>query len=193
MSLELKGVTKKYGDKVVIDNFSYKFEDKGLYLIRGDSGVGKTTLLRMISGLDDCYSGNIIGAGIGRVVVSFQEYRLFPTLSAIDNVVKVLADKESDQKAQKAEAALSYLNFEKSDFHKFPAELSGGMKQRISIVRAVTSDKPILLLDEPLKELDDELVGKVISLLKAEAEKRLVIVVSHAYFEHFEKDKVIVL
>ena len=189
MSLEICSISKRFRDKLVIDNFSYAFNDTGLYIIKGESGVGKTTLLRLISGLDTDFIGEIKGGGIANVAFSFQEYRLFPTLSAIDNILKVV---ETDGKGYEAVSeTLSYLNFDKADYGKLPEELSGGMKQRISIVRAISSDKPVLLLDEPLKELDDDLINKVVALLKKESERRLVILVTHAYFERFDDAEII--
>ena len=191
MSLEICGVTKKFGDKLVIDNFSYEFGERGLYIIKGDSGAGKTTLLRMISGLDSDYEGEIFGGGVGNVALSFQEYRLFHTLTAIDNILMVVDG--GDSKCDEVKKVLSYLNFNEADYVKLPSELSGVMKQRISIVRAIFADKPVLLLDEPLKELDDELIGKLIALIKKEAEKRVVIVVTHAYFDRFSEGEIIEL
>ena len=78
--LILNNVSKAFGDKVLFENLSLEF-NTGLYLIRGNSGIGKTTLLRIIAGLDTDYDGEVIGGGLKNVSFSFQEYRLFPTLN----------------------------------------------------------------------------------------------------------------
>ena len=83
--LELKNVTKSFGEKQIFKDFSHSF-NTGIYIIKGTSGIGKTTLLRMISGLDTNFDGEISGGGIQNVSLSFQEYRLFEHLNAIENV-----------------------------------------------------------------------------------------------------------
>ena len=82
MSLEIIDLSKSFGERAVLDSFSYKFDQTGLYVIAGESGIGKTTLLRIIAGLDKDYSGSVVGGGIDNVSFMFQEYRLFPSLSA---------------------------------------------------------------------------------------------------------------
>lgn len=178
MSLLIKNLAKSFGDKIVFSDFSYEFPDKGLYLIKGDSGAGKTTLLRIISGLDTAYSGDVLGGGIPQVSYAFQEYRLFPTLTAIENVlISSKAENESD--VEKAKSFLSRLGFSSQDMNLYPSELSGGMKQRVSLARAFFSESKILLLDEPTKELDPTLCSVVLNMIAEEARKRLVIMVSH--------------
>ena len=80
MSLTLNDISKSYENKVIFKNFSYTFSDTGIYAVVGDSGVGKTTLLRIIAGLDTAYEGEILGGGVENVSFAFQEYRLFPNL-----------------------------------------------------------------------------------------------------------------
>ena len=87
MSLTIKNLNKSFESKQIITDFSYDFDSKGLYVIIGESGIGKTTLLRIIAGLDKDYGGDVLGGGIGKVSFVFQEHRLFPTVSAIDNVI----------------------------------------------------------------------------------------------------------
>ena len=87
MNLSINNVSKSFDKKILFDNFSLVLPEKGVFVLSGESGVGKTTLLRMISGLDTDFSGEISGGGIKNCSVAFQEYRLFPTLSALDNLV----------------------------------------------------------------------------------------------------------
>ncbi len=171
MGLSIKNLYKAFGEKTIFSDFSYEFEDKGIYAIVGESGRGKTTLLRLIAGLDDKYKGEISG---GEVSVCFQEYRLFPALSAQENVTEATGATDTE-----AENMLCRLGFSKEDVNRYPAELSGGMKQRVSLVRAFLKKSPILLLDEPTKELDDALKATLYSIIKEESKMRLVIFVSH--------------
>ena len=179
MALIIKNLSKSFGNKTVFDTFSYEFQDRGLYLLKGNSGVGKTTLLRMIAGLDGSYDGEIIGGGIKNTSVAFQEYRLFPMLSALDNAVIPNAEGNECDVLFRAKELLRALGFSEHDMQLKPKELSGGMKQRVSLTRAFLRKAPVLLLDEPTKELDGVLQGKVIDIIRKEAESRLVIVVTH--------------
>ena len=179
MSLELRSVTKSFGENTLFRDFSYVFPNAGSYVLKGDSGTGKTTFLRMISGIDNDYSGEIIGGGIENTSICFQEYRLFPLISAFANVLKVAFPTANEENSQKTFALLSKLGFTEESMKLKPSKLSGGMKQRIAFARAVLRDTPILLLDEPTKELDSELSSKMIDIIKEESKKRLVITVTH--------------
>ena len=177
--LEIKNLSKSFDGKILFKNFSYSFSDRGVYAVVGESGIGKTTLLRMIAGLDKDYDGEIVGGGAKKVSFAFQEYRLFPWLSAIDNVIFAISDRKDEAVTKKAYDMLSKLGFNESDMKLTPDELSGGMKQRVSIARAMLFDAPIMLLDEPTKELDSGNADVVRSLILEESEHRLVIVVTH--------------
>ena len=179
MGLELKGIRKAFGKKVIFNDFNFTFEDKGIYAITGKSGSGKTTLLRIIAGLDKNFSGDIIGGGLKDTSVCFQEHRLFPTLSAFDNVFKVAFKEETESNKNKAQRLLTRLNFSESDMLLLPNELSGGMRQRIAFARAVLKDSKILILDEATKELDASLTEEMLNIIKEEAKKRTVIIVTH--------------
>lgn len=179
MNLKLNILEKKFDDKVIFKDFSYKFDEKGVYLLFGKSGTGKTTLLRIIAGLDKKFKGTVEGAGAENVSFVFQEYRLFPNLTALNNVVLAISDGKDDKIKKKAMNLLLNLGFSESDLHLLPGELSGGMKQRVSFARALLKNAPILLLDEPTKELDSELRNKLYEIIKEEAKTRLVIMVSH--------------
>ena len=179
MSLQINNVTKYFADKCILKNFSYTFDNSGIYAIVGDSGVGKTTLLRMIASLDKNYSGNITGGGFKKVSFAFQEYRLFPQLTALENVVFSVSDRKNEAVCEKARDMLLSLGINEADINLLPDQLSGGMKQRVSIARALISDAEILLLDEPTKELDSENCDNVLRLVKNLSQMKLVIIVSH--------------
>ena len=175
MSLKINNVTKRFGEKVILDNFSYSFTETGLYIVTGESGIGKTTLIRMIAGLDKDFFGEISNGGIDNTSFMFQEYRLFPTLTALKNAAIPLKSED----IEKAAKLLHRLGFSEDDVKKKPVHLSGGMKQRVAFARAVLMSSPILILDEPTKELDAESVKSMLEIIEESAEKRLVIAVTH--------------
>ncbi len=179
MSIKITNLNKSFGDKSVLNGFSYSFNGTGIYVLKGESGVGKTTLLRMIAGLDGDYQGSIVGAGIGRVGMAFQEHRLFPQLTALENVIFANSDTKDEAVCKKAEDMLSRLNISEGDKCLLPSKLSGGMKQRVSLARAFISDFPILLLDEPTKELDERNAVAVREIIKSLSREKLIIIVSH--------------
>ena len=180
MSLIIKNLTKKFDDKTIIDNLSYEFPDHGVVAITGESGIGKTTLLRIISGLEKNYDGEVLGSGFSNVSFAFQEYRLFSNLSALDNVIFAISDTKNEAVVKKAKEILLSLGLKESDFDLFPGELSGGMKQRISLARAFLKDAPTLLLDEPTKELDKENITLLTAVIQKISEDRLVVIVTHS-------------
>lgn len=179
MSLTIKNLTKSFDQKEIFQSFSYSFSDKGIYALSGESGIGKTTLLRIISGLDKDYTGELLGGGIGRCSIAFQEHRLFAELTALENVVFAISDRKDKAVLEKAENLLQILGFKKEDLSLTPPHLSGGMKQRVSIARALLRDAPILLLDEPTKELDEANAAVIRELILAEGKSRLVILATH--------------
>ena len=179
MSLVISNLKKAFGSKTIFDNFSYTFKDTGIYALTGESGVGKTTLLRLIAGLDTTYSGEILGGGIGNVSFAFQEHRLFPNLSALDNVILANHDKPTDEVMAEAKNMLLSLGIAEKDIHLTPSELSGGMRARVSLARAFLKKSPMLLLDEPTSELDAENAELVRKVIKKQSESQLVIMVTH--------------
>ena len=175
--IKLKNLSKTFGRKVIFENINFEFDDVGLYLIKGESGRGKTTLLRIIAGLDTSYKGEVKKTVKCSVSFMFQEYRLFPNLSALENISVMLNEKtDADQIAY---TALIDLGFNDEETRFYPSQLSGGMKQRVALARALKFDSSLLILDEPTKELDPALKNKVFEIIKAESEKRLVILVTH--------------
>ncbi len=179
MSLEIKNLSKSFGDKQLFSNLSYKFPSIGSVAVIGESGAGKTTLLRMIAELDKDYIGEIIKSRKENVSFAFQEHRLFSTVSALDNLRLVSFSSDDHEAYKRSEEMLLSLGFTKEDTALFPCELSGGMKQRVSLARAFLKDSGILLLDEPTKELDEENISLVLNEIKRQSQHRLVIIVTH--------------
>ena len=109
MARQFKNVTKVFGERVILDSFSYTFENAGLYALVGRSGAGKTTLLRLIAGLDKDFKGTI--EGFGTVSYAFQEYRLFDSLNALQNVYELAFPQKTDENVKLAKNLLLSLGF----------------------------------------------------------------------------------
>ncbi len=165
----LKNITKSYGDKKILNNISLEIPEKGVFGVFGPSGGGKTTLLRIICGLEKPDSGEVIEKNKFSVV--FQEDRLMPAMTALENVAAV-SDEET------ARAWLEKVGLAES-MHKKPAELSGGMSRRVAIARAFAFEADGLILDEPFKGLEEELKEKMAELISEYAQKKPVILVTH--------------
>ena len=179
MSIEIKNLKKSFDDKIIFDGFTYSFPDKGIFALVGKSGIGKTTLLRLISGLDKDYSGEI-SITESSFSFAFQEYRLFPQLTALENVIFANFETNNTAEMEISKNTLLNLGFAEEELDLLPHELSGGMKQRVSLARAFVNSSKVLLLDEPTKELDANNAKRVRDTIIEEGKKRLVILVTHA-------------
>ncbi|MBE6547049.1 MAG: ATP-binding cassette domain-containing protein [Ruminococcaceae bacterium] len=146
--LKVHNLSVKYGDHTVLQDLSASFPEQGVTALIGPSGVGKTTLFRVLSGLLKPTEGSVTST-YQKPAYLFQEPRLFPWMNALENVSVVCGDK------QKAQALLTELLPQEDALLKYPHELSGGMKQRVSIARALAYDPDILFMDEPFKGLDE--------------------------------------
>lgn len=161
--LELNQLTKSYGGKEIIRNVNLAVNEGEFVAIIGYSGTGKTTLMNMLSGLAKPDSGEalldgkpITGPGPDRSIV-FQNYSLLPWLTVYENIelaVKaVFPDWSADQQREHVEKHIAMVKLTPA-VGKLPKELSGGMRQRVSVARALSLNARILLLDEPLSALD---------------------------------------
>ncbi len=151
MDLILKDLTKSYGGHRVLDRFSHAFPQGCVTAIEGRSGCGKTTLLRLIAGLELPDGGSITGVPEGGIAMMFQEDRLPPQLTAAGCLKAVL--KRSEGLDAKIDAALRILGLG-DDLDKPVREFSGGMKRRVALARALLYPSNLVLLDEPFKGLD---------------------------------------
>ena len=169
---------KSFGEKQVIKDLSFSIEYGSTALIRGDSGSGKTTLLRLLAGIIKPDSGDISGIDRKRLSLLFQEDRLLPWFTALQNVEAVIRDKE---KKPLAAELLSELGLgDKKDMLALPSELSGGMNRRVAIARALAYDSDILILDEALRGLDEANTEKTVSVIKKYSEGKTLISVTHS-------------
>jgi ABC-type nitrate/sulfonate/bicarbonate transport system ATPase subunit len=172
MSVAILRLCKSYAGKPVIQNLDLNLPDRGLVGLTGPSGCGKTTLLCLLAGLEKPDSGWITGIEPRQVSMVFQEDRLLPWLSAEQNLTAVLPE------PGEAQAWLEKMQLRDWAGH-FPAELSGGMKRRIALARALGFPSQLLLLDEPFTGLDEDLKIQMAAYVRESAQTRLVLVVSH--------------
>lgn len=170
-SVEFRNVSMRYGAVTAVDNVSFDIEAGKLVTLLGPSGCGKTTTLRMIAGLEIASAGQILIGGKDVTKLSaadrdvsmvFQSYALFPHMSSLDNVAyglesSGLSKKEAREKAEEGLALVGLAGMG----GRLPAELSGGQQQRVAVARALVLEPQVLLLDEPLSNLDARLRRRV--------------------------------
>ncbi|MDR1648904.1 MAG: ABC transporter ATP-binding protein [Synergistaceae bacterium] len=160
----LEHVSFSYDREAILGGVDMEVTEGSFVCILGQSGCGKSTLLRLLAGLEKPESGRILvggkpvaGAGLDRGVV-FQDYGLFPWMTAGENILIALKQKfknmSADCRRQEAFRRLREVELDDAAFRKLPGELSGGMKQRCAIARAFGIDPPVLLMDEPFGALD---------------------------------------
>lgn len=180
--IRLEQVSFAYPDGTqVLSRFSAVLPERGLIRLSGPSGQGKTTLLRLLCGLEQPTEGTVRGVTPGDAAVVFQEDRLIPWLSVLDNV----AAASDEERARRALARLELDGLA----HKRPGELSGGQQRRVAIARALAYGGTLLALDEPFTGLDRPLAERVLDLLREAAREKPVVLVSHEM--DFEADLVL--
>ena len=159
MSIEVKNLIKAFEDKVVINDISFKVDDGEILAIVGFSGSGKSTVLKLISGLIPYDSGEIITSE-GDTAMVFQYSALFDSLNVFDNISfalrerKDLRHKYTEDDLRKIVAQKLELVGLKGIENKYPSELSGGMQKRVSFARAIVTKPNTILYDEPTAGLD---------------------------------------
>ncbi len=180
MKVELRGVSKAFGEQRVLENASFEAEFEHTLALVGPSGGGKSTLLRLLAGLDRPDAGEVrvndsalpgpeeeLRRYRRTIGIVFQAYNLFPHLSAAENVILPLVEVHGLSRA----AARSRADEELQRFrlaghaHKQPGQLSGGQRQRVAIARALAIRPRFLLLDEPTSALDPEMTAEVLDVI----------------------------
>ena len=190
--LELKQISKRFGDKQILSDFNLLVPEKQIVAIVGPSGGGKTTLLRMLAGLETIDSGQIIYNGENlpldalekRYLLGFvfQDFQLFPHLSVMENLILSPVKTMNVTKEEASKKAMSLLERLGLEQHAdaYPFSLSGGQKQRVALARAMMIDPEIIGYDEPTSALDPELRLEVEKLILQNRELGMTqIVVTH--------------
>lgn len=196
MKLEFDAITKRYGGHTVLDAITAQLEFPHVLALLGPSGGGKSTLLRVIGGLESPETGSLTIDGqrvptgerslrtfrsnIGTV---FQSWNLFPHLNALANIMLPLTAVHGLAPEAARDRSLELLErlHLTGHAHKRPAELSGGQRQRVAIARAVAIHPRLLLLDEPTSALDPEMTAEVLEVIAdLKSEGRTFILVTHA-------------
>lgn len=204
-SVTVRRLWKEYGDQVVLENLNLHIADREFVTIVGASGCGKTTFLRMLLGVEQPTRGQLLidgqpvpaEPGPDRGIV-FQRYSLFPHLSVIDNLLLGLELASSRwlgrlfgarrrAALEKADSLLEAIGLN-SARDKFPAQLSGGMQQRLSIAQSVICEPKILLLDEPFGALDPGITADMheIILRLWQANRMTIFMITHDLKESFQ-------
>jgi sn-glycerol 3-phosphate transport system ATP-binding protein len=167
MQIELEKVTKAWGEVKAVDKVSFTAPEGELLVVLGPSGCGKSTILRLIAGLETVTGGMIRIGGQDvtglppakrNISMVFQSYALFPHLNVAENIVFGLKVRklESAERKRRLARAIELLGLQ-GLLHRKPAELSGGQRQRVALGRAIVSEAPVCLMDEPLSNLDAKL------------------------------------
>jgi polar amino acid transport system ATP-binding protein len=191
--LELDGVVKRFGAKLVLDGVDLTVDEHEVVCLIGPSGCGKSTLLRCVDLLERIDGGRILldGRDISqrgidsnavrkRMAIVFQSFNLFPHLTVLDNVTlaprKAHGIRRADAEATARDLLARFGLGDKAD--EYPERLSGGQQQRAAIVRALTIDPDLLLLDEVTSALDPELVGEVLAAIRELADSGMTMVLA---------------
>ena len=177
----LKNVVKKYDTKTIINNISLEIKDKEFLVLVGSSGCGKSTILRMIAGLEDITGGEIyiddkcvnnVHPKDRDIAFVFQSYALYPHMTVYENIafplkMRGLKKDEIDKKVKEAADILNLSEY----LQRRPKQLSGGQRQRVALGRAIVRNPKVFLMDEPLSNLDAKLRVQMRSEIKKLHEK----------------------
>ena len=186
--LVLKNITKRFGNRLILNKINASYPSRGMFGIYGESGSGKSTLLNIISLLDNDYSGTLKinnldpkkdKINISRTIgIIYQHFNLLNNLTSYENV-ELACSLTGINNRKAIENTLKSVNLDKKLWHKKVINLSGGEKERVAIARALINNPSIIVADEPTGALDSSNSENTFNLLKQLSEKALVIVVSH--------------
>lgn len=197
--LKLDNVSYRYddaeADDYVLKDINYSFETGKVYAIKGKSGIGKTTLLSLLSGLENNYEGSIEFAGkelknidldnyrSRDIGIVFQSYNLLPHLTAIENIILSMnvSNLNIPNKEEQAISLMEKVGLTKNQKDRRVLKLSGGEQQRVAIARSLSYNPLMILADEPTGNLDKETENEILKIFKNLAkEDKCIIIVTHS-------------
>lgn len=195
--IEVRNLSKSFGDLKVLDNISFEVEHGQTVAVIGPSGAGKSTMLRCLIGLEKADGGDIIIQGkpvmqngvyvkertvrqvCSKMSMVFQSFNLFPHMSVLKNLTTapvLVGGEDKDEVKQRAMQTLADVGLaDKAD--AYPSELSGGQAQRVAIARALMMKPEVLLFDEPTSSLDPQLTAEVLAVMRRLSQERMTMVV----------------
>ena len=187
--IKIRNVSKDYGEGTVLQDFSLEMASGEMVILLGESGCGKTTLLRILAGFEQAGEGQIwirgrlmeenIAPNQRELAMVFQEPALWNHMSVLKNITYGMKEKNHQRLAEIMDA-LEISGLE----HRYPEELSGGQAKRVALARALAADREILLLDEPLSNIDAETKKKILDFLdKNYKGKKTILYVTHSKTE----------
>jgi NitT/TauT family transport system ATP-binding protein len=171
--ISFNNINISFDERILYKDFSISFEENSINFIMGESGVGKTTLIKHLR-------DELLKKG-NKISITFQESRLIPWKNVYKNLELVIKNKYNKEERNKViKEILDNMNLKGTE-SLYPHELSGGMKQRVSIARAILFDGDIFIMDEPFKGLDKDNKERIINILKHHfnKEEKTVIIISH--------------
>lgn len=208
--ITVRNLTKRFGNKTVLDAISFSVEEKGVFIsFLGKSGSGKSTLVRLIAGLDRPYSGTICVNGKtasedARIILPphqrnmgfiFQDLALFPHFTVFENIAFGLKVNKVDDYSDMVDEVLARFDLQAFKFN-YPNQLSGGQQQLVALARSLVLEPEILLLDEPLANLDVKLKTRIRIILKKIANEKNITLfyITHDHNEAMDlSDKILLL
>lgn len=175
MDIIVENISKSYDSQVVLENFSCRFPEKRVSCIMGKSGCGKTTLVNILLSIEKPDAGTVSGMPKGRIGAVFQENRLCENLSAAANLRLACKRRLTEEEIQKAFRAVALEEARRKPVR----ELSGGMRRRVAILRALMAEADCILMDEPLRGLDEETKRRTIRYILECIRDKTLIFVTH--------------
>lgn len=176
MNIGTEHIFLSYGNTNVLKDFTISLPERGIIGLFGPSGCGKTTLLHLLAGLIRPDSGTVKGPESERIAVVFQEDRLIPWMTAFDNVDLIVKDRAV------TDSWMDRIGM-KDRKNSYPHELSGGMKRRVALARALAFRSGLLMLDEPFNGLDEDLKNLFYDMIRKAAEEKPVLLICHDWDE----------